>query len=215
MMQQTDPVKFNRVAKTAFAPIYPYLAEQIKAKFGISKGVCVDIGSGPGSLAIALAKISDLRIFSLDLQAEMGQVARRNITEEGLDKRIETVTADVHHMPFSDNSIDLAVSRGSIFFWDDKAAAFREINRILKPGGAAYIGGGMGNEQIRAQVMETFAKDESLREQHRQCQSMLAKGPARLDPPEIEKQLEQAGVTGTVVRENGGIWVEIHKVKQG
>jgi ubiquinone/menaquinone biosynthesis C-methylase UbiE len=211
MMQQTNPVKFNRVAKTAFAPIYPYLAEQIKNKFGITEGVCVDIGSGPGSLAIAMAKITNLRVFSLDLQAEMSTIARQNFAEEGLEKRIEAVTANVQSMPFADNSVDLAVSRGSIFFWDNKAVAFREINRILKPGGVAYIGGGMGNEQIRAQVMETFARDESLREQHEQFQSMLAKGPAKLNPPEIEKELEQAGATGIVVKENGGIWVEIHK----
>jgi ubiquinone/menaquinone biosynthesis C-methylase UbiE len=211
MTQQTNPVKFNRVAKTAFAPIYPYLAEQIKNKFGITEGTCVDIGSGPGSLAIAMAKITDLRVFSLDLQAEMSDIARQNFAEEGLEKRIEAVTADVHHMPFADNSVDIAVSRGSIFFWDDKAAAFREINRILKPSGIAYIGGGMGNEQIRAQVLEAFARDESLRDQHEQFQSMLAKGPAKLNPDEVQKELEQAGATGTVARENGGIWVEIHK----
>ncbi len=211
MIQQTNPVKFNRVAKTAFAPIYPYLAEQIKNKFGITEGVCVDLGSGPGSLAIAIAKITNLRVFSLDLQAEMSDIARQNFAEEGLEKRIEAVTANVQNMPFADNSADLVISRGSIFFWDDKTAAFREINRILKAGGVAYIGGGMGNEQIRAQVMEAFARDESLREQHEQFQSMLAKVPAKLDPPEIEEELEQAGVTGKVVKENGGIWVEIHK----
>jgi hypothetical protein len=40
---------------------------------------------------------------------------------------------------------------------------------------------------------------------------MQAKGPGKLNPDEVRKELEQAGATGTVVRENGGIWVEIHK----
>ncbi len=52
----TDPQEYDKVAKLAFAPIYPYLAQRIKEKFGITEGICVDVGSGPASLAIAMAQ---------------------------------------------------------------------------------------------------------------------------------------------------------------
>jgi len=83
--------------------------------------------------------------------------------EAGLGKRIEAVTADVCALPFDDDSVDLVVSRGSIFSGMIKVAAFREINRILKPGAVAYIGGGMGNEEIRAQVMKAIAEIKNSR----------------------------------------------------
>ncbi len=213
MSIRTDPQKFSLIAKTAFAPVYPYLAEQIKNKFGINRGECLDAGSGPGWLAIAMAQITELKIISLDIQAEMSAIARDNIAKAKLESRISALTADVCRMPLDDDSIDLVVSRGSIFFWDNKVAAFREINRILKPEGVAYIGGGMGNEQIRAQVMAYFASHKELQDAEVPWQTMMAKGPCKLDPADLEAKLKQAEVTGIVVKENGGIWVEIHKDK--
>ena len=49
----------DRIAKTVFAPVYPVLAEQILIRCGFSRGRCLDVGSGPGSLGIALAQASD------------------------------------------------------------------------------------------------------------------------------------------------------------
>jgi SAM-dependent methyltransferase len=48
-------------------------------------------------------------------------------------------------MPLPDNSADLVVSRGSIFFWDSPAKGLQEVYRVLRPGGHAYIGGGAGS----------------------------------------------------------------------
>jgi ubiquinone/menaquinone biosynthesis C-methylase UbiE len=210
MSVRTDPAKFNIIARTAFAPIYPYIAEQIMNKFGITEGVCVDAGSGPGSLAIALARITDLKIFSLDIQPEMTALATANIAEAGLQSRVAAVTADVCAMPFADNSVDLLISRGSLFFWDDRAAAFSEIKRILKPGGVAFVGGGMGSEQIRAQVMQTLATNEALKDVEDPFKTMMGHGQPRIDPAELEKELVLAGANGKVIRDNG-MWVEIHK----
>ena len=122
MKEITDPQEFEKISKLAFAPIYPYLAQCIKKKFGISEGICVDVGSGPGSLAIALARITNLHVYSLDIQEKMTEVALRNIAEAGLSSRVRAVTADVCKMPFDDDSVDLVVSRGSLPFWEDRSA---------------------------------------------------------------------------------------------
>jgi ubiquinone/menaquinone biosynthesis C-methylase UbiE len=46
---------------------------------------------------------------------------------------------DVAALPFADNSVDLVVSTLSLHHWDDPAAGFNEIVRVLGPGGQAWI----------------------------------------------------------------------------
>lgn len=61
-------------------------------------------------------------------------------------------------MDLPDGSADLVISRGSMIFWTDQAQAFREIYRLLAPGGRTYIGTGLGStglrDQIRAQMRQ-------------------------------------------------------------
>ncbi|WP_205013216.1 SAM-dependent methyltransferase, partial [Pseudomonas shirazica] len=78
----------DRIAKTIFAPIYPVIAEQILDRCGITRGRCLDIGSGPGSLGIALARSSDLVVTLLDSSLEALKIAEGNVRDAGLSDRI-------------------------------------------------------------------------------------------------------------------------------
>ncbi len=142
--EHSSAAAFDKLARTVFKNVYPYLALQIKQDYGVTKGICVDAGTGPAYLSIELAKITALRIRALDIDLEAIKIARRNIENAGLTERIEAVVGDVQKMPFPDGSADLVVSRGSFLFWKDKVRAFQEIWRVLKPGGVAFIGGGVG-----------------------------------------------------------------------
>ena len=142
----------NSVAKNIFAPVYPMIAKQVIQRFGITTGTCIDLGSGPASLSIAMANASDLQVIALDLSDDMQEVAAKNISDAGLTNRIRLMCGDVHTIPLPDDTAELIVSRGSMFFWDDIHTAFREIYRILKPGGRTYIGGGFGNQQLRNEI---------------------------------------------------------------
>ena len=148
----------DEIAKTIFAPIYPVIAENIIQRFGITSGTCVDLGSGPASLSIAVARQSDLSVIALDYSDEMHEAAMRNINEAGLSDRIRLLCGDVHAIPLDDDSTALIISRGSMFFWDDIHTAFREIYRILKPGGKTYIGGGFGNALLRDEISAAMIK---------------------------------------------------------
>ncbi len=146
---KTDPERMDNLSKGIFKDIYPLIARQIIERCGIKKGICIDIGSGPGALAVALAKITDLNIYSLDISAEMHVIAKKNIEREGLIHRIFPVIGNVHQLPFSDNFADLIVSRGSMFFWKDKKTSFKEIYRVLRSGGRVYIGWGFGSAELK------------------------------------------------------------------
>jgi len=205
----TDPQEFDKVTKLAFAPIYPYLARCIKNKFDITKGICVDVGSGPGSLAIAMAKTTKMYVFSLDIQEAMTKVAIRNIVEGGLASRVEAVTSDVCKMPFDDGSVDLVVSRGSMPFWEDRPRAFREIYRILKPRGIAYVGGGFGSERIKSRVIKAFSTNKALAASKEKFLNGMKR--PKFTTEELEADLARSSVIGTVEKEFCGLWVQIVK----
>lgn len=161
--EHSSAASFDRIARTLFKNVYPYLALQIKRDYGITEGVCVDAGAGPGYLSIELAKITNLEIYALDIDPEAIEIAKKNIAAAGLSERIKPVLANVEKMPFPDNSVDLVISRGSFIFWKNKVQAFKEVKRILKPGGVAFIGGGMGNllpQEERARIQEIMEKEK-------------------------------------------------------
>ena len=149
---------FDVIARGVNAPIYDYYAKLFKEKSGITKGVCVDVGSGGGYLGLSIAAITDLDIIFLDIDAGALETANKHIIEEGIEKRAKTLLADVHNIPLPDNSVNLVVSRGSLWFWDDPGKAVSEIYRILAPGGKAYIGGGKGSPETQKAVEEKKGK---------------------------------------------------------
>lgn len=153
-----DVPEFDRIAREVFPPVYIAIAEQIKEITGITEGVCLDIGAGGGYLGIALAPITDLVVILLDNSREMLDIALRNIITGGLEARVRILSGDVHKISLNDASIDLAVTRGSVLFWEDKTRAFNEIHRVLVPGGRAHIGGGLVTPKIEKQVRAKMKK---------------------------------------------------------
>jgi len=143
---------FEKIVKGAFAPIYPVIAKQIVDKCKITKGNCIDVGCGSGPLSIMLAKITDLDIYALDISTKAIGLLKDKIETEDLSKRIKPMLNDAESMPFDDGFADLIVSRGSMFFWNDQAKAFKEIYRVLKPNGMAYIGCGFGTVELFEEV---------------------------------------------------------------
>ncbi len=151
-IRKANASRYDEMARGVNAPIYDYYARRIKAKTGITKGVCLDAGSGGGYLGLALARITDLTFIFLDISQNALSKAKEHIVEDGLQKRARTLLADVHSIPLPDGSVDLVISRGSIHFWKDPGVALKEIYRILAPGGMTYIGGGKGTPEMQAQI---------------------------------------------------------------
>jgi SAM-dependent methyltransferase len=143
----------NELAKTVFAPIYPVIARNAIMLTGIRDGLGLELGCGPAMLSIAMARETPrMQIIASDFSDVSRYIAEVNIASEHLENHIHTTTCNVHDMPFDDGYVDLIFSRGSMFFWKDLKGAFKEIFRVLSPGGATYIGGGFGTHELREQV---------------------------------------------------------------
>ncbi len=186
----------------AHAPSYPLIANQITDKLGIKEGIAIDVGAGPGSLSIAMVRETQLKIYAMDIAPEMLRVAQESIAKEGLKNRITPIIGDVHQMPFQDEFSDLIFSRGSMFFWNDLCTGFREIYRVLKPGGGAYIGGGFGSAELRKKIKNKFKTENST----------SYKSPPKIQVDVLEIAVQKAGINDYLLtNDDSGLWVLFKK----
>lgn len=107
---------------------------------GVMQGYGLDLGTGPGTVAVEIARQRPgLRMIGLDLAAHMVVKARRQAARAGLDGRGIWPQADGHFLPFPDNSFDLVVSSFALHHWDDPHRILDEMGRVLRSGGRYYI----------------------------------------------------------------------------
>ncbi len=107
---------------------------------GVRAGQTVlDIGSGAGiDCLLAAERVGPSgKVIGLDMTPEMIQRARRNAQEAGAD--VEFRLGEAERMPVEDASVDWLISNCVINLSPDKPAVFREIARVLRPGGRIAI----------------------------------------------------------------------------
>lgn len=105
-------------------------------------GTLVDVGTGPGYVAIEVARLvagRGCRIIGLDLSQAMLTVAAENAAAQGLGEAIAWRHGDAKAMPFDRDTIDCIVSSGSLHHWADPGRVFDEMARVLAPGGACVV----------------------------------------------------------------------------
>jgi ubiquinone/menaquinone biosynthesis C-methylase UbiE len=94
----------------------------------------LDIGSGIGGPARYLAQRFGCRFTGIDLTPEFCEVARDLTRRLGLHARADFQVGNALAMPFADKAFDGACSMNVSMNIDDKAAFYREIHRVLRPG---------------------------------------------------------------------------------
>jgi arsenite methyltransferase len=106
--------------------------------------VLLDLGSGAGFDAfVAGPKLGPTgRVIGVDMTAEMLAKARKNVAvyreRTGLDN-LEFRLGEIEHLPVADASVDVVISNCVINLSPDKAQVWREIARVLKPGGRVAV----------------------------------------------------------------------------
>jgi len=130
-----QPAQGSRQARTSFGCGDPL------AVVPLAPGdVVVDIGSGPGADAFAAARAVGPtgRVFGIDMTPAMLEAARRNAREADLPN-VEFREGDAERLPLPDGTANWVISNCVINLVPDKQAAFKEISRVLKPGGRISI----------------------------------------------------------------------------
>lgn len=100
----------------------------------------LDLGSGGGIDVILSARRvgPSGRAFGLDMTDEMLELAVRNAADAGVTN-VEFVRGTIESVPLPSSTIDVVISNCVINLAADKAAVFREIARVLRPGGRVGV----------------------------------------------------------------------------
>ncbi len=173
-------------AKSGLGP--HMLANRFVADYAITKGKCLLICGSDGGLQQALQRgfvnATDLEITALYSSDKVAGEADKRLQKAELTSRIACKVGKITALPFDEASFDLVAGVGPVLIWQkDKAKAMREIHRVLRPGGAALIGGKyLGMPASRKVSSET-----------------------------LRRAAAETGIPSIRVYDNMGQWVEIRK----
>lgn len=135
---------YNAVAPRLLRPLYRRVADEVAASGAVYDtreiSAVLEIGSGPGELALEIAdRLARAEVVGIDLAEVMVGRAGRRARAAQLEGRVRFQVADAAALPFADGTFDIVVSTLSLHHWADPARVFAEIGRILRPRGIALV----------------------------------------------------------------------------
>ncbi len=133
---------------------FAYVSELHAIRELLPKGNGVEIGVGTGR-------------FAAPLGIKKGIEPSRPMAEHARKKGIEVAAGVAEHLPYRDSEFDYALMVTTICFLDDMELAFREVHRVLKPGGAFVIGlvdrdSPLGREYLAKKDRNVFYRDATF-----------------------------------------------------
>ena len=134
--------RYARQSKIGSRIVYAPFAKKIAQRLSDLEdegATIVDLGTGPGLLAVELHKLwPQAKFIGVDPSSEMLRIARKNADEAGMpDFEARLGAAEETSLP--SESADLVVSQYSFHEWEDPQKGLGEVLRILKPGGRLIL----------------------------------------------------------------------------
>jgi arsenite methyltransferase len=160
----------------------------------------LDLGSGGGIDVLLSAKRvgSTGRAFGLDMTDEMLALARSNAQEAGATN-VEFLKGQIESIPLPAESIDVVISNCVVNLAADKSAVFREIARVLRPGG-------------RIGITDIVADDALSADQRAERGSYVGCIAGALSFAEFESGLRTAGLTDVSLTRTHAVADGMHSV---
>jgi phosphoethanolamine N-methyltransferase len=125
----------------------------------------LDIGCGLGAIDVLLARTHGAsRVTGIDVEPALVERGRDTVHRAGLGGCVEIRLVEPGPLPFDDASFDLVFSKDSIIHVQDKPALYREVLRVLRPGGV-FVGSDWlrGGEGRPSEAMRHWLEEVGLR----------------------------------------------------
>ena len=135
------PEGWSKAAKsydTSFASFTALFAQDALRLTNVGSGQRVlDVGTGTGALALVAAE-AGAEVLAVDFSQGMIDSLHSKINQKGV-RHIRTATMDGQALDLEDNSFDAGFSVFGVCFFPDRIAGFRELYRVIRPGGLAAV----------------------------------------------------------------------------
>ncbi len=107
----------------------------VKESLGKKKGIALDLACGTGDLGLIFARSGAEKVICIDFSERMLEVARMKAKRKAVTKRLSFSRTDALNLPFPDATFDSVATGFSLRNVDGIAEMFKEVQRVLKPGG--------------------------------------------------------------------------------
>jgi ubiquinone/menaquinone biosynthesis C-methylase UbiE len=204
---QDNELNVVRQINRLWTPVYPGIAKQVAEYCSTSPKHILEVGCFSGGAGLCL--LEQFPSGKLTVVLEYGELERtfysdwREMLKDVHAGRVSLQYSELNALNLSDQSFDLVFCRGAFFFFDPEHLFLREIDRVVRPGGFAFIGGGFGS-YTPSNVIDTIAKESrrlnyELRKRIMSNESLVS----ALAGAGLEKRAE--------IVDKGGLWVVIRK----
>jgi ubiquinone/menaquinone biosynthesis C-methylase UbiE len=162
---------------------------------GVGEGSrVVDVACGPGTLALLAAK-RGARVNAIDFAQSMVDALRERAEQAGITS-IACEQGDGMALPYADATFDAAFSMFGLMFFPDRARGFRELRRVLAPGGRVVVASWQPFDRVPL-IAELFV---ALAELMPGLPFGKSKAPLG-EPDEMRDEMRDAGFEAIVVHE--------------
>jgi ubiquinone/menaquinone biosynthesis C-methylase UbiE len=136
---QIDPAIYARLFSNN-SPMFERMSQDVLIGLP-GGGTVLDLASGPGEPTLTLAKADPkLQIVCTDFQAEMNEKAKDRVNAAGVGQNVTFATTSADDLSqWKDNTFDAVTMSYGLMFIPDREKSLREIFRVLKPAGFAYL----------------------------------------------------------------------------
>lgn len=181
-------------------PIFRQYCQRAAELAGLSAGMeILDVACGPGTLSLMLHPVA-ARIDAVDFSEGMLKRLGNTIQKEKITN-LHPQFMDGQNLTFADNRFDRAFSMFGLIFFPDRIQGFRELFRVLKPGGVAAVSSWAPFEKSPLMQLLYGALKAASPENPEN------KNPLGLeDPARFQKEMQEAGFSDVKITEFQGFW---------
>ena len=172
--------------------------------YGRASGDVLELGSFAGGITFELAAgYPDLRLTLADENPAYLAHLRNELFSRGLSARVRLLDMNLDKLSLRDDAFDLVILRGAFFFIMERPAILKEIFRVLRPRGLAFVGGGYGKDVPQAVIDEIAGESRVLNDRL---------GRKRVTIEQLKNLLAMVGLDKKArIVEEGGVWILLRK----